>query len=153
VRWTDRILGVALGLILGAGTVVVFVFVYSEQTVDAPSISDEGQAARAGGDGPGSGPAHPRNGGPARLPPQTVRVIGGAPPPSGPAELHYRKGQPVRLRIVSDQPVSLQLLGYGPPFTAEADQPTVRRFKAAKAGSFPLVVVPSHIDVATITVR
>jgi hypothetical protein len=148
VSWADRILGIVLGLILGIGVVVVFVFVFSEETVDAPSISRETTRAEQGNRGGGSG----GEGRPSPPSVATVRIVGGAPPAAGPAELRYRKGELVRLRIVSDQSVSLQLLGYGPPFTAPAGRPTVRRFNASKAGDFGLVVLPSHIDVARISV-
>jgi hypothetical protein len=37
----DRLLGIVLGLALGLAIVAIFVFVFSEDTVDAPSI-DEG---------------------------------------------------------------------------------------------------------------
>jgi hypothetical protein len=37
----DRLLGILLGLALGLAIVAIFVFVFSEDTVDAPSI-DEG---------------------------------------------------------------------------------------------------------------
>jgi hypothetical protein len=147
VSWPDRILGIAVGLILGIGVVVVFVFVYSEQTVDAPSVSNHARTTtRGGGQGGGGGDR------PTPPPIATVRVVGGAPPAAGPAELDYEKGDLIRLRIVTDQTLSLQLLGYGPPFTAPGGQPTVRRFEASKAGDFGLVVLPSHIDVARISV-
>jgi uncharacterized membrane protein required for colicin V production len=38
VRRSDRLLGVLLGIVLGIAIVAVFVFVFSEETVDAPSI-------------------------------------------------------------------------------------------------------------------
>jgi len=150
VRWTDRILGIVLGIMLGVGVVVVFVFVYSEQTVDAPSISrtakEKGGRAGAGRRAPET-PASSR-----RTPVATVRVVGGAPPPSGPPVLHYRKGQEVRLRIISDQTVLLQALGLAISVTAPAGQPVTRQFKASKTGDFPLIVTASHIDVARITI-
>lgn len=37
-RWGDRILGIVLGLVIGIAIVAVFVFVFSEETVDAPSL-------------------------------------------------------------------------------------------------------------------
>jgi uncharacterized membrane protein required for colicin V production len=37
-RWGDRLLGILLGLALGLAIVAVFVFVFSEETVDAPSL-------------------------------------------------------------------------------------------------------------------
>jgi hypothetical protein len=41
MRRGDRLIGIALGVALGLAIVAVFVFVFSEDTVDAPSI-DEG---------------------------------------------------------------------------------------------------------------
>src|SRR6266511_4171146 len=123
MRWRDRLNGVVLGAIIGIGIVTAFVFLYSEQTVDAPPPI-----------------AH-------------VSVIGGAPPTTGPAELHYRKGDVVRLRVTSDASIGrLVLLGYGISFNVAADEPELIRFKASKAGNFPLIVAVSHIDVARITV-
>ena len=152
MRWTDRILGIVLGVLLGVGVIVAFVFVFSEQTVDAPSLSSHPRAAAEGGGRRGAHPAHRPGGRPAPPPIATVRVVGGAPPPAGPPALRYRRGEEARLRIVSDEAAELQLIGYGPPFTVPAGQPTIRRFRASKTGDFALVVVPSHIDVARITV-
>ncbi len=39
--WRDRALGIFLGLVIGITIVAVFVFVFSADTVDAPSI-DQG---------------------------------------------------------------------------------------------------------------
>jgi hypothetical protein len=146
MRWPDRLIGIVLGIALGAGVVVLFVFVFSEQTVDAPSLS--------------SRPAKAHDGGKANRPPTddatppvaTVRVIGGAPPPAGPAQLDYRKGDLVRLNVVSDSTVDLALLGFGIARTVPAGQPTPIAFRASKTGSFALVVTASHIDVARFTV-
>jgi hypothetical protein len=143
MRWRDRLIGVVLGAILGIGIVTAFVFLYSEQTVDAPSLSGGGPGA--GSDGAGRPHAKPP-------PVADVSVIGGAPPPSGPAELQYGRGDLVRLRVISDASVGVELLGYGISRTVVADQPELIRFKASKAGNFPLIVADSHIDVARITV-
>ncbi len=70
----------------------------------------------------------------------TVRVVDGVPPPSGPAELHYRRDEVVRLRVVSDGTVGVELLGYGIERTITAGEPALIRFKASKPGDFPLVV-------------
>jgi hypothetical protein len=40
MRRGDRLIGIVLGLALGLAIVAVFVFVFSEDTVDAPSIDD-----------------------------------------------------------------------------------------------------------------
>ncbi len=153
MRWTDRILGIVLGVVLGVGVIVAFVFVFSEQTVDAPSLSGHAGATRgAGSASRHERRAHRRRNRPATAPIATVRVVGGAPPPAGPPALRYRRGELARLRIVSDEAVELQLIGYGPQFAVPAGQPTIRRFQASKPGDFALVAVPSHIDVARITV-
>lgn len=146
MRRMDLILGITLGVILGVGIVVIFVFTYSERTVDAPSISHQDQTAATGGGGGRSGGHRPP-------PVATVRVAGGAPPPSGPPQLHYRKGEEIRLRLVSDETVRLQLRGLGVARTAYSGQPVGWQFKARLSGDFPLVVARSHIDVATIAVR
>jgi len=140
MRWRDRLIGIALGTALGVGVVTAFVFLYSDQTVDAPSLSQGG--------GAGSGAA----GEPNSPPVATVRVVGGAPPPSGPAELQYRRGDLVRLRVLSDAPVALELLGYGITRTAAAGEPTPFRFRASKRGTFALVAAGSHIAVAQLRV-
>jgi hypothetical protein len=143
VRWHDRVIGVVVGLIVGVGIVTGFVFLYSEETIDAPSISDEGAEGQTGGGRQGS----------TSLPPvATVRVIDGVPPASGPAELHYRPNEVVRLRVVSDGPVGVELLGYGIERTIAAAEPALIRFKASKPGDFPLIVTESRIDIARISV-
>src|SRR5436190_20549603 len=97
--WRDRLIGVAVGLVLGIGVVVLFVFVYSERTVDAPSISRGAASGGQGSHGQGRGSQAP---GGRRAPVAMVRVVGGAPPPSGPPAFHYRKGAEIRLRVASD---------------------------------------------------
>ncbi len=144
--WRDRLIGVGLGVALGLGIVLLFVFVFSEQTVDAPSLSSHPSPADQRHRG-ASKPEHDTT-----PPVATVRVIGGAPPPSGPAQLDYRTGDLVRLSVVSDATVDVGLLGYGIERTVQADQPTPISFRASKRGSFPLVVTASHIDVARLTV-
>jgi hypothetical protein len=149
VRWRDRVIGIVLGLILGVGIVTAFVFGYSERTVDAPSISGTSGGGEARGGGDGKPPPRPK---PSPPPVATVRVINGAPPPSGPAELHYGKDELVRLRVISDGTVGVELMGYGIDRTIEAGKPQMISFKASKPGNFPLIVAASHIDVARITV-
>lgn len=41
MRRGDRIAGILLGLAIGIAIVAVFVFVFSEDTVDAPSIDEQ----------------------------------------------------------------------------------------------------------------
>jgi len=146
VGWRDRAIAIALGVIAGVGIVVAFVFLLSDQTVDAPSLSGVSTTNTSGSNDRGS---HRRAGPP---PPATVRVIGGAPPPSGPAELHYRQGAKVRLRVISDSALALTLTGYDLSTTVPAGEPTMVEFRASRSGTFGLIVAESHIDVARITV-
>ena len=101
----------------------------------------------------GGGQGHGGGGGKPSPPPvATVRVIDGAPPASGPAELDYDKGDLVRLRVISNGTVGVELMGYGIDRTIEAGTPAMITFKASKPGNFPLVVTASHIGVAEIRV-
>ena len=45
----DRLIGIVLGLLLGLAIVAIFVFVFSEDTVDAPSIDEGAPAERSAG--------------------------------------------------------------------------------------------------------
>jgi hypothetical protein len=40
-RASDRVIGIGLGILLGLAIVIAFVFLGSEGTIDAPSISGE----------------------------------------------------------------------------------------------------------------
>jgi hypothetical protein len=146
VGWRDRTIGIVLGVALGAGVVVAFVFLLSDRTVDAPSLS--GAQTTTSPRNPGA--SHRAR--PGAPPAATVRVIGGAPPTSGPAELHYRQGARVRLRVISDSTVPLMVTGYGVSATTEPGESTTIAFRASRKGTFALIVAGSHIDVARITV-
>jgi hypothetical protein len=138
-RWLDRIIGVVLGLVLGIGVIVVFVFKGSEGTIDAPRIS-------------GIEPGQPRPGlplGGPRVP--LVRVIGGAPPKRGPVRLDFKLGKTARFVIGSDQEIGIEIPGYGVSRTVGPGRTPVA-FKASKRGQYPIVVSGSHIDVATLNV-
>jgi len=138
-RWLDRIIGVVVGLVLGIGVIVVFVFKGSEGTIDAPRISgiDTGQPR----------PGLPLGG--PRLP--LVRVIGGAPPSSGPVRLDFKQGRTARFVVGSDQQIGIEVPGYGVSRTVGPGR-TLISFKASKRGQYPVVVSASHIDVATLHV-
>jgi hypothetical protein len=40
VRRGDRLIGILIGILLGLAIIAIFVFVFSEETIDAPSIGD-----------------------------------------------------------------------------------------------------------------
>jgi hypothetical protein len=145
MRARDRILGIVLGLALGVGIVAAFVFLGSEGTIDDASLG--GQHAPRHGDGGGGGgkpPAQPRT--------ATVEIVGGAPPDSGPARLDYAEGDRVRLRLVADSAVDVELLGYGIAKSVPASGSATIEFTASRPGNFALIVTASHIAVAQIRV-
>ena len=45
----DRLIGIVLGVLLGLAIVAIFVFVFSEDTVDAPSIDKGTSTERSAG--------------------------------------------------------------------------------------------------------
>jgi hypothetical protein len=138
-RWLDRIIGIVLGLALGLGVIVFFVFESSEDTIDAARIS--------GGHGGQSSQGQQQGAG--RVP--LVRVIDGKPPPSGPVQLDFRQGQTARFVVGSDQTVQIEVPGYGFRRTVEPGR-TLVAFKATKGGQYPLLVSASKIDIASLRV-
>ena len=77
-------------------------------------------------------------------------MIGGAPPPAGPARLRFHRGDRVRFRIETDAPVGIEIPGYRIAETAESG--TVVSFRARRSGQFPVVVAASHIGIAELRV-
>ena len=122
---------------LGIGVVTAFVFWGSESTIDAPRISgiDTGEPASGG-----QGAHNP-----------VVRVIGGAPPKSGPVTLRFRQGQEVRIEFDSDSATGIEVPGYGISETIDAGRSSVS-FAGRKAGRFPVIATASHIGVATLRI-
>jgi hypothetical protein len=49
LRRGDRLIGIVLGVLLGLAIVAIFVFVFSEDTVDAPSIDKGASTERSSG--------------------------------------------------------------------------------------------------------
>jgi hypothetical protein len=63
VKAADRTIGVVLGLLLGIAIVIAFVFFGSGETIDAPSLSGEGEQTQ-------TAPAVPAEPAPAQPAPQ-----------------------------------------------------------------------------------
>ena len=156
MSWRDRIIGIVLGVVVGVGVVIAFVFFLSEQTVDAPSLSGTRPAPgaeRGGGGAPRQGhqgPGQSRQ--PAAPEVASVRIIDGGPPASGPAELQYKTGDEIRLSVLSNTSLDVQLTGFGLTRAISADVPTEIDVRAKRPGTFALIVADSHIDVARISV-
>jgi hypothetical protein len=135
----ERIVGILAGLVLGFAAVVGFVLLGGDQTIDTPLLDQPAQSAAERV--PDSTP-----------PVRTIRIVGGAPPPAGPPTLDYRRGDRVRLRIVFDAPVDVELIGYGVRTAAPAGRSAAIRFTASRTEDFPLVVASSHLSVGTLEV-
>jgi hypothetical protein len=173
-RWTDRVLGIVLGLVIGLGVLVYFVFVHSEGTIDAPKVnesaagqttttarpegSEANQPAHPGSstegteEGPtGEGAAKP----PAKKPTKqvpVVQVIGGAPPTnSGPKQLTFHKGEKVRFEIETSEPFSFEIRGLG--IKQSIEESSVISFPASKVGQFPVIATATLIGVADLLVK
>jgi hypothetical protein len=144
-RRLDYAVGIAAGVVLGIAVIAAFLFLGSEGTIDAPRISgvDTGKSER-----PRPKPA-PKPQPAPRI--ATVRVIGGAPPPAGPARLRFHQGDRARFRIETDAPVGIEIPGYGIAETVESG--TVVSFRAHRSGQFPVVVAASHIGIAELRVE
>ena len=136
-RWLDRTIGVVLGLALGLGVIVLFVFEGSEGTIDAPRIS--------GIEGTNQG--QPGGGGRVQL----VRVIDGKPPPSGPVRVDFRQGEKARFLVASNVATGIEISGYGVSRTVGPGR-TLVSFQARKSGQYPILVSASKIDIATLRV-
>jgi hypothetical protein len=138
-RWIDRTVGIVLGLVLGIGVIVVFVFEGSEQTIDAPRISGVDSGTESGG---GSGAVE-------TVP--LVRVVDGKPPPSGPVRLDFRQGQNARFLVGSNLEIEIEIPGYGVSQSVGPGR-TLVDFRARKSGQYPVVVASTKIDVASLRV-
>lgn len=54
MRHRDRIIGIALGILLGVAVVIIFVFYVSQETIDSPAIDENSPPAERSGK-PGGG--------------------------------------------------------------------------------------------------
>jgi hypothetical protein len=173
-RWTDRLLGIAIGIVIGLGVLVYFVFVHSEGTIDAPSVDGSGQStlpsegalpAHPGSpeepaeDEPKQGEAGAKPGKEARepTPPKekpvpVVKVIGGAPPiGTGPKQLNFTKGEKVRFEIETNEPFTFEIKGLD--ITQSIERSSVVSFKATKSGQFPVISTTTLIGVADLLIK
>jgi hypothetical protein len=175
-RWADWVIGITVGVVLGLGVLVYFVFVHSEGTIDAPSVKGgaAGQTTTASG-GESNPPAHPGSpeepgagesgsseggesgaGGNEKPPPPKqvpiVKVIGGAPPTgAGPKQLTFHKGEKVEFEIETTEPFSFEIKGLG--VTKSIDSSSIISFKATKAGQFPVISTTTLIGVADLLIK
>jgi hypothetical protein len=176
-RWTDRLLGIAVGIVLGLGVLVYFVFVHSEGTIDAPKVNSAESGQTSGGEslpdesesveGNGTLPAHPGSPEepaegegkagesatkPQKKPVPVVKVIGGAPPiGAGPKQLNFTKGEKVSFEIDTNEQFTFEIKGLG--ITQSIEESSIVSFKAAKAGQFPVISTTTLIGVADLLIK
>jgi hypothetical protein len=158
-RWLDWVLGIGLGLVIGLGVLVYFVFVHSEGTIDAPKIN-EGGATTGQTTTPATLPEEPEETGekppskrkPPAKPVPVVEVIGGAPPTdAGPKQLVFRQGEKVRFEIETDEPFSFEIKGLNIQQSIEST--SIVSFPATKAGQFPVIATATLIGVADLRIK
>ena len=144
-RWLDWVLGIGIGLVIGLGVLVYFVFVHSEGTIDAPKVNESGQTTTP------EEPAKPTT----KVPPgevPVVKVIGGAPPTaSGPRRLTFHKGERVRFEIETDEPFSFEIRGLG--VEQSIPESSIISFEATKVGQFPVIASATLIGVADLRIK
>jgi cytoskeletal protein RodZ len=158
-RWTDRILGIVLGVVIGLGVLVYFVFVHSEGTIDAPKVHESGATGQTTTTSTTPKPERTTEEGtanpPAKKPSKqvpVVQVIGGAPPTdSGPKQLTFHKGEKVRFEIDTSEPFSFEIRGLG--IKQSIEESSVISFKATKAGQFPVIATATLIGVADLLIK
>jgi hypothetical protein len=152
-RWLDWVIGIGLGLVIGLGVLVYFVFVHSEGTIDAPKINEGTTAVQT----PQPEQTTPES---EAKPPttkpkksvQVVKVIGGAPPTdAGPKQLTFRKGEKVRFEIETDEPFSFEIRGLNVKQSIE--QTSIVSFPATKTGQFPVIASATLIGVADLQIK
>lgn len=149
-RWLDWAIGIALGLVIGLGVLVYFVFVHSEGTIDAPKVN-EGKAETTAPVQPVSPQKSEREQRKKPKPIPVVKVIGGAPPEgSGATQLHFTKGEKVRFEIETSEPFSFEIKGLG--ITQSIESTSTISFKATKAGQFPVIATATLIGVADLLI-
>jgi len=158
-RWLDWVIGIGLGLVIGLGVLVYFVFVHSEGTIDAPKINEStttgqttttlpSESAEQPEEQTPTEPKQPNE--PARQVP-IVEVIGGAPTDAGPKQLTFRKGEKVRFEIETDEPFSFEIKGLN--IKQSIEESSIISFKATKAGQFPVIASATLIGVADLRIK
>ena len=157
-RWADWIIGITVGIVLGLGVLVYFVFVHSEGTIDAPSIKDGAGQTTTAKEETVAPETEKTPQSPQKKPPKPekvvpiVKVVSGAPPTgAGPKQLTFHKGEKVEFEIETNEPFSFEIRGLG--VTKSIDTSSLISFKATKAGQFPVISTTTLIGVADLLVK
>jgi hypothetical protein len=157
-RWPDWVIGIGLGLLIGLGVLVYFVFVHSEGTIDAPKVNEGATTAAQTPTRSQPETTHqPEEEKPAEAKPPVrqvpvVKVVGGAPPTnSGPKQLTFRKGEKVRFEIETDEPFAFEIRGLN--IKQSIAESSIVSFKATRVGQFPVIATATLIGVADLQIK
>lgn len=121
----------------------LFVFVFSEDAVDAPSI-DEGGGSTATEPGSPTAPQEQAEG-------EVIEVEGGQPV-GGIKEIEVNSGGEVKLVVRSDLAEEVHIHGYDLSKRVEAGGSVSFDFEADLEGVFEVELEQSHVQIAELTV-
>jgi hypothetical protein len=159
---TDRRLGIGIGLVLGVAAVILFVFVFSDDTVDAPAV-DESKTAQTTtapaddeGDRPDKQATRPEKpeepDEPEEPPLATIEVAGGAPV-GGVQTLETGKGEQIAFEVVSDVADEVHVHGYDISKDVEAGGKVRFSFVAEIDGIFEVEMENAGVQIAELRVN
>jgi hypothetical protein len=140
---TDRRLGAAIGLLLGIGAVILFVFVFSDDTVDAPAV-DEPAAIET--------TTSTTTTTTEKAPVTTIEIVGGEPK-GGVEELEVNKGDQVKFKVVSDAASEVHVHGYDLFENVEAGGSVSFSFVAEIDGIFDVELEDTATQIAELRVN
>jgi hypothetical protein len=182
-RWTDRLIGIAVGVVLGLGVLVYFVFVHSEGTIDAPQVN--GSQTTTTGQTPNL-PAHPgspkepaetpaggatgkagtdestgKAGGEATGPtptkpeerPVPIVKVIGGAPPTGTGPKDLHFRKGEKVRFEIETDEPFSFEIKGLGITESIEQSSIISFKATKSGQFPVIATATLIGVADLLIK
>lgn len=155
---TDRRLGIGIGLVLGVAAVILFVFVFSDDTVDAPAVDEKTTAQTTTpdddeGKGPGkqaTKPEEPKK--PAEPPLATIEVAGGEPV-GGVQTLETAKGEQIAFQVISDAADEVHVHGYDVFKDVEAGGKARFSFIAEIDGIFEIELENAGVQIAELRVN
>jgi hypothetical protein len=112
-RWTDRLIGIAVGIVLGLGVLVYFVFVHSEGTIDAPQVNTGGSTTTGASGESGTSPVLPAHPGSPEEPAEAEAGSGGGKAGGGKATGEAGAQKPTKPR---QRPIPVvKVIGGAPP--------------------------------------
>lgn len=147
---TDRRTGIIIGLVLGIAAVVLFLFVLSDDTVDAPAVDETTQVETTI-----TGEEPEKKDPPAEPPPEppllTINVAGGQPE-GGVQTIETEKGQEIAFQVRADAPEHVHVHGYDLFEDVEPGRPAKFSFVAEIDGIFEVELEDSAVPILELRV-